>query len=710
MTEEDKSDRGSWANPRLNPSRITAAYAVVSGGWIILSDLAPLVAGKGYLPSYMLYSVAKGMAFVAITAALLHFLLVRYERQFDRSRLDHQILDERYHLLVASGNDPFFLFDASRGIDEAQLVETNEVACSLLGASFEELKGTPLSQLEALGHSGAALRRLEMGGKAAVVTSLRARDGHGVPVEVNARLFTSGNTPMVLMVARDLSDRHAFEAILSRERERLLVTLRGIAEGAVATDAGGRILLMNPAAERLTGYSQDESVAGRTLADVLRLEGEQFDLENILHLVLENGRGIAFPPGTSLVSRSGSRVQVTGRVSPVRDRDNRVIGTVLVFTEVMERLLVADDVLQGAKFESISLLAGGVAHDFNNILTSALGNVGLARTYSGANPRVVQKLDEAEQALDRARDLTNQLLAYARGAPAALKRVAPGELLSGACTLALSGAKSRCDADIAGDLWEVEGDPDQLSRALNAVILHADRAVSEGGVVSVDAFNLASEQVPSSLPSGHYVRIDISDQGPTPSHETLARIFDPYAPGNRKEGTLGLALAFSIVRRHQGTITAHARAGGGTTISLVIPAVPPPTDGGDEVLAGEGRRILVMDGEIGIRQVTAEMLEGMGFTCEMASNGQEAVELYRRAQAEGRPFFAALLDLTVAGGVGGEEAMKGIRELDPAARAIVSSGYAGNPVVIKYRQAGFSGAIVKPYTARDLGKALRRVL
>jgi PAS domain S-box-containing protein len=694
---------------RLDPSRITVAYSVVAGGWILLSDLAPLIAGNAIL-SYMLYSMAKGLLFVAVTAALLYFLLVRYARQFDRALLDHQIIDERYRLLVTSGNDPFFLFDASGGVDQARLVETNEVACSLLGASCDELKGTLLSQLETLGHSGAVLRRLEMGGKAAVVSSFRARDGHEIPVEVNARLFNAGDTPMVLMVARDLSDRHAFESILARERERLLVTLRGIAEGAVATDSGGRILLMNPAAERLTGYSQDEAVAGRTLAEVVRLESEEFDLEKVLRVVIENGRGIALPQGTMLSARNGHHGQVAGRVSPVRDRDNRVIGTVLVFQEAEERHQIDDDVLQGAKFESISLLAGGVAHDFNNILTSALGNVGLAKTYSGANTRVVQKLDEAEQALGRARDLTNQLLAYARGGPAAVKRIAPGELLASACTLALSGAKSRCESCIDAGLWEVEGDPDQLSRALNAVILHADRAVSEGGVVRVDAYNLASEKVPSSLPTGPYVEIDIAHQGPTPSHVALARIFDPYASGQRKEGTLGLALAFSIVRRHQGTITAHARTGGGTVISLILPAYPPVAGEGDEVLAGEGRRILVMDGESGIRHVTAEMLEGMGFACVVAANGQEAVELYHQALAEGRPFFAAILDLTVAGGVGGEEAVKAIREFDPAVRAIVSSGYAGNPAIVNYRQAGFSGAIVKPYSAKDLGRALKRVL
>ncbi|MCA9471980.1 MAG: PAS domain S-box protein [Nitrospirales bacterium] len=397
-------------------------------------------------------------------------------------------------------------------------------------------------------------------------------------------------------------------------------------------------------------------------------------------------------------------------------------GTILVLIDardITERKRAEEERLHATKLESVGVLAGGIAHDFNNILTSVFANVGLSKMLASkqkapADGSIVERLTAAEKACLRARDLTKQLLTFAKGG-APIKNIASiSNFIMDTVEFALRGSNVRCEVNLPGNLWAVEVDEGQMSQVIQNLIINADQAMPDGGVITVKAENTEIEQT-TNLPinDGRYVVVTITDQGIGIAPEYVSKIFDPYFTTKPKGSGLGLATTYSIMKRHDGHITVSSQLGGGTTFQLYIPAAKTEErevlEEDEALIEGTGR-ILIMDDEVEIRDILGKMLEHLGYEVTYTSEGTEAVTAYRQALQQEKPFHLAIIDLTIPGGMGGKETVRHLQQLDSQVLAVVSSGYCNDPVLANPEQFGFKGVITKPYNLSDLSKTLSKIL
>ena len=373
-----------------------------------------------------------------------------------------------------------------------------------------------------------------------------------------------------------------------------------------------------------------------------------------------------------------------------------------------------EDLLRAAKRESLELLAGGVAHDFNNLLTALMGNLSMARMDTELNAEVQEWLGEAEKAAGRARDLTRQLLAFATGGEPVRSLAALGSGLREAAQFARQGSRVRCEFAVAEDLWPAEVDLGQIGQVVHNLVLNAVQAMAEGGVVTVSARNLRSEAARELGLGAHpFVVVEVRDEGPGIKPEDMVRLFQPHFTTKRHGSGLGLVTSQAIARRHCGALRVESNPGQGAVFRLYLPAKPGAVvqkPGGEAVLPKLEGRVLFMDDEESIRQMAPTLLGRLGLTSEVVSDGGEAIEAYCRAAADGRHPDVVILDLTVPAGIGALETLRRLRVLHPGVRALVSSGYAGDPVLLNHREHGFCGAVTKPYRLGELAEVLGRTL
>ncbi len=524
-----------------------------------------------------------------------------------------------------------------------------------------------------------------------------------------------GETDRILLAMSDITERKRAEEALAAEKERLAVTLWNIGEGVIVADIRGTIGLLNRTAEQLTGWTAEDAI-GRRIDEVFQAVDEQTheSCGNPVALVLQQGSPRHRSRHKILISRDLTERPLGETVAPVRDSHGDIIGVVIVFRDLTAERRVEEDLAKNERLESVGVLAGGIAHDFNNTLTAIEGNILVAKAHLPEDQKAYERLVEAEKAAHRARDLTRQLLTFARGGQPIKKVLQLADLLSESTLFALSGSKARATFSIPRNLWPVEADEDQLKQVINNLAINADQAMPEGGTLTVSAENVTvAEEEVLTLAPGDYVRVRVSDTGVGIPKEHAAKIYEPYFTTKQTGSGLGLTVAYSIVRNHGGTIEVEPRAGGaGTTFTVYFPASHAPVQYEAAVTEPPRRgneRVLWMDDEDMIREVGEEMLEILGYRGAFASDGAEAIELFQQAP-EGDRFDAVILDLTTPMGLGGVETIRRLLEIDPDVRAIVCSGYSNDPVMANYRDYGFSGVLTKPFSLQNLDDQLRRVI
>jgi two-component system, cell cycle sensor histidine kinase and response regulator CckA len=389
-----------------------------------------------------------------------------------------------------------------------------------------------------------------------------------------------------------------------------------------------------------------------------------------------------------------------------------------VLADITEHKRAENDRLILNNLQSTSILVGGIAHDFNNLLTMVLLNLELAQTLTPPDEELRELLDEAKQGTLTSAGLIQQLLAFATGDAPVRRLTRLSALIHDSVSLAASGSQLRCDFSLAEDLWLAEVDAGQIGQVIRNLVLNAREAMPEGGAISVRAENVVlGPHEYLSLPPGDYVRVSIADSGGGISKEVLSKIFDPYFStkrrGTQKGMGLGLAICHTVIQKHGGAIAVESEPGVGTTFRLLLPAthkVLPKETPSISVSVPRRGRILVMDDEEVVRKLVRRLLEQMDHEVELVEDGQSAIAAYESATAQGRPFDAVILDLTVRDGVGGKETIQELLRIDPAVKAIVMSGYANDPVVVEPRRHGFKGVLTKPFDKPALEEVLSRVL
>lgn len=510
---------------------------------------------------------------------------------------------------------------------------------------------------------------------------------------------------------------------LQASESRLQSIFNSLEESVFVTTPDRKIVNMNDAGQRTFEYAP-EAILNRS-SEILHVDRAHF---------VEFGKRIkdAFDKGKAANIEFEARRQ-SGEVFPtehtvtlLKDPKEAVIGIISVVRDITERKKAEEAVLRTQKLESVSILAGGIAHDYNNLLSIILGNISLLMDGAGKEPGILQFLNEAEKAGIKARDLTHQLMTLSKGGGPMRKLCAITETVERGVQAASTDADIRLDMQVPGDLRWVNHDPDQLRTVIRNVVANGIESMPGGGVIAVTAENVdigkAEQDAGLPLAIGPFVRISIKDQGTGIPKEHLPKIFDPYFStkemGSQKGMGLGLATAHAVVRKHDGHIAVVSEEEVGTTVHIYLP-VPDQKD--ERTLFSEiqplndrqtssTQRVLVMDDEEMLRTLVKQMLTRLGYEVETVQDGVEAIRLYQTNKESGRPFDAVILDLTIKGGMGGRDTMEKLLEIDPNVRAVVSSGYSNDPVMEKFKDYGFCGTLPKPYQMKDMAESLMNIL
>jgi PAS domain S-box-containing protein len=505
----------------------------------------------------------------------------------------------------------------------------------------------------------------------------------------------------------DITERKRTEEALRESEEKYRLTFNTSPDSVnINRLEDGLYVDINDGFTKLTGFTREDAI-GRTSLEI-NIWNDPADRQKLVQGLREKGY---YENLEAHFRRKDGSIGI-GLMSARVFSLNGMPHIISITRDITERRRLEEELLKADKLESVGILAGGIAHDFNNILTSIIGNVSLARMHLKPGSKVFDLLSSAETASIRARGLTGQLLTFARGGTPVKKTASISRLIRESPLFVLQGSKSEFEFSIAEDLWPVEADPGQISQVISNIVINANQAMPEGGIIRVTADNLVLEEERGmQVKPGRYIRISIQDQGTGIAEKHLSKIFDPYFTTKNEGSGLGLAAAYSIIKKHSGHISVDSLLGAGTTFSIYLPvsdkAIPVKEEAA--LLTGEGK-VLLMDDDRVLREMVDEMLEMLGYETEFAEDGAEAIEMYRKAKESEKPYDAVILDLTIPGGMGGKEAVKRLLEIDPELKAIVFSGYSDDPVMSNYREYGFKGMMAKPFDLQALGKVLNDVL
>ncbi|HEX3019742.1 MAG TPA: PAS domain S-box protein [Chitinispirillaceae bacterium] len=509
----------------------------------------------------------------------------------------------------------------------------------------------------------------------------------------------------------EIQERILAEKDLAEQKEYLSVTLRSIGDGVITVDENESVVLLNKAAEAITGWDHTDA-AGKKLSDVFQIKYME---KNATSSYSTNSVSDIGNNKAQLQSLSGVNHILSENRSAIFDSTGNTIGYVIVFRDITERELLEEELFKSRKLESVSLLASGLAHDFNNLLTGIITNLFMAKIALPLDSEANNMITNAEKSAFRASSLTKQLLSFARDSSIPAKEVCSlKELIEESVGFFLSGSKCDYKLDLDQQLYMVEIDRGQIDQVLNNVIVNADQSMPQGGTISVKAQNMELQKnAIFPLKAGKYVCISITDEGVGISAENIHKIFDPYFTTRQHGNGLGLSSAYSIVQKHNGHITVQSELNKGSTFSIFLPAsnssysdvVVSPED----TINGRGK-ILVLDDDDIIRRSTERLLSHLGYKVFMASEGDQALQLYTTAIKNECPFDVAILDLTIPGGKGAQEIIGDLCKIDPHTKAIVSSGYPDDPVMINFSKFGFCAAISKPYNIEELSGLIKKII
>jgi two-component system, cell cycle sensor histidine kinase and response regulator CckA len=501
---------------------------------------------------------------------------------------------------------------------------------------------------------------------------------------------------------RELTERNQARAALIESARTMTNILEKTTDGFFAVDSDWNLTYLNAEAEAMVNRKRENLLGGLLWEKFPALIGTAFQAN--LEKVMAEQTPIDFE-----AIDSNGKIWYEVHAYPSNG------GVSAFFRDISERKKSETERLTTSKLESLGTLAGGIAHDLNNILTVISGNIGLAQIEAPVDSgSLLGFLSKAGQAAQHAAHLSSQLLTFSKGGAPLKKVVSLGQLLEHSAEFALYGSNLRTDFDISVDLWKAEVDAAQIEQVINALILNAREAMPRGGTVRIRARNVVFEEGANApLPAGRYVKVTVSDRGAGISDELRTKIFDPYFTTKPAATGLGLAISYSVVKKHGGLLLLESSSGEGSVFAFYLRASDKHATAGTEPRSSgrpfhyNHQRILVMDDEEAIRELTSQLLGTLGYEVTAVPDGLEAVRLYERALRKGEHFQAVILDATVRGGMGGVATIERLRSMDPKVNAIICSGYSDEAALSEFLAYGFRGALPKPFTRSELADALQ---
>ncbi|KUO50278.1 MAG: hypothetical protein APF76_11240 [Desulfitibacter sp. BRH_c19] len=608
--------------------------------------------------------------------------------------------EEKYRCLIEQATDGIFIVDL-----DGNYVDVNQSGCNLLGYIKEELLQmnmvniVPENQIDRLNNAFKDMlnEQNHMG-----ELHLKKKDGTFVSVEISAIRLLNGQ---LMSVVRNITESAKAIRDLKDSEKRFSLIAKNYPNGFIILhDRNYNYLMVEGKGLEEMGYTQ-ESFLGKSMWEVLPSKSCKY-MEPFLEA--------AFNGEESNFEATWHNNTYLETVIPFHRENGEITTIMCVVQNISQRKRIEEELIKADKLEAVGLLAGGIAHDYNNILTIMLGNIALAKRYEEVD-KIKEKLENLEQITLQARDLTKQLSVFAKGGAPVKKTIFLERLLRDSINIALSGTNVSCNFNFMKELYPVKVDEGQISQVINNIVINAVQSMPDGGNLWVLAenINMKTERKFNNIPlnDGEYVKIIIIDEGIGIPQENLQKIFDPFFTTKDNGSGLGLATTYSIIKNHDGFINAETEEGVGTSLYIYLPMSSDTLykTNEDTIVKGTGR-VLIMDDEEGIRTLAGEMLSTLGYEADFASDGEEAIEKYLMARKSGNGFDAVIMDLTIPVGMGGKTAVKELIDLDENVKVIVSSGYSHDPVMANYRDYGFRGIIPKPYKIEDFSRVLHKVI
>ena len=503
---------------------------------------------------------------------------------------------------------------------------------------------------------------------------------------------------------RALNDRIQARAELQETVRKMTDILEKTSDGFFAVDREWKFTFVNPQAEKLLERRREDLIGKDVWMEFPQFKRDAF--EKNYRRAMSEQVAVEFE-----ASDAGGQVWLELLAYPSG-------GGVSVFLrDVTERKRGEAERLTTSKLESLGTLAGGIAHDLNNILTVISGNIGVAQIEAPVNATgLLSSLSKAAHAAQHAAQLSNQLLTFSKGG-APLKRVVSiADLVSQAAEFSLHGSSLWAELDIPADLWRAGVDPAQIEQVVNALIINAREAMPDGGSICISVRNIELDDAAGiALPAGRYVKVQVTDYGGGIDARSKAKIFDPYFTTKPSASGLGLSISYSVIKKHGGLLLLESTSRTGSTFSFYLPATDAEPTALEPILADQTfnfvqQRVLVMDDEAAIRDITSELLETLGYNVTTVPDGAEALKTYEQAMRRGENFQAVILDATIRGGMGGVATIERLRDIDPKVTAIICSGYSDEAALAEFLAYGFQAALPKPFTRHELANVLQRAL
>jgi len=532
------------------------------------------------------------------------------------------------------------------------------------------------------------------------------KNGEVFPVEVSLAVVTVDDEILLHTLWWDISEHKRALKKLRESEKRFRDLADMLPEAVFEIDTNLKLTYANQRAHELFGYTEEDLQRGVYSLELLVPEDRERALQTLTRRSMDEKIGsIEY----SAVKKDGTPIPILHHMITII-KDQEIVGFRGVVVDLSERKQAEEEILKLRKLESVGVLAGGIAHDFNNLLTGLFGNIEIAKKFLPTGHKSYKFLEAAGRSMDIATSLTKQLLTFAKGGEPLKEILAIGGIITETAQFSLRGSNVKLQTVIAPNLWPLEADKGQLSQVISNLVINAKQAMPSGGVITMTANNLTTA-------GDRQIQITVQDTGIGIASQYLDKIFDPYFSTKQMGSGLGLASTHSIITKHNGTIKAVSQLDKGTTFTIILPAADKekpsvPKNLSDKLNcdAVADTHILVLDDEELIREVIGAMLETVGYKVSYACHGCEAIEKYRKAWKNNAPYDLVITDLTIPGGMGGLKATQEILKINPEAKIIVSSGYATDKIMARYKDYGFQGRAVKPYRFEELKKLIEQIL